>query len=615
MESTHEDEDEDERPSTPPPPAPTLLELFQRADAGAAAKLLCEMDLAQARAELPQVFALAPSTAPACFLRCLELWTRSSSAATDAYADSNTDRMRTAHRLLEAALLCMRGMPQPLASDADAELAVALLPVLLRGSSPQQLADFATAYRVPSAALAAVCHSVLSTRAADGVQLLQALQQRTNQPPLLPLQTVLRAAVEQNDLHAADVYVRRNKAHQHAFIELLLAVGAPDKLVKKRIDAFQLDARAFPSFFERRQRATLRYLVHLEQFAEALAFVRDAHPELQMYACTVLVQQRGPTHAMTQYFVRATGLTHAFPSVVVTLPLDFALPRQYEYEPLDAYLSLADCIGAENVVFVDTPEALGTCLTHLEAQSVVGFDCEWSAVHVSSQVACPCATLQLASAHKAFVLDVLALGEVSTPLSLLFQDDAVLKLGFATQGDLKLLRTILGQSDGGPHDVVVSNLLDLQTVARKLYLAGALGGSGGGGEATSRTGQEDDTNTTTRRQTTGKRRGGRRAKSEKKSTLGADVVDSSKPAQDEDDKKNAVGSLSLTDISELYLGKPLDKRARLSDWEQRPLTRAQLHYAALDAHVLVRILAQMEQQHAPEVLGPILRRCTQMNLR
>ncbi|TYZ59519.1 hypothetical protein PybrP1_009421 [[Pythium] brassicae (nom. inval.)] len=570
MEST---QDERLTPSPPAPPASQLVELFQRADVEAAAHLLRVMDPAQARAELPQTFVLAPSTAPACFLRCLQFWALSAAAAaTVEYADSDTGSVRTARRLLEIALCCMRGMPQPLASDADAELAGALLDLpALRGAHPKMVADFANAYRVPPATLAAVCRTVLSARAADGVLLLQALREKQ----VLPVEIVLRAAVEQNDLHAADVYVRRNKAHQHAFVEMLVAVGVPDKLVKKRISAFRLDSNAFPVFVERRQRATLRYLMHSSQFNEALSFVRDSR-ELQEYACTVLLQQRGPAHAMTQYFVRATGLAHAFPSVVVSLPPDFALPeRDDEYEPLATCLSLADCIGAENVAFVDTPEALGACLTHLEAQPVVGFDCEWKATHEAvGSSGSPCATLQLASAHKAFVLDIMTLGDVSMALSQLFMDDAVLKLGFAAQGDLKLLRSILGKPAGG-HEVVVSNLLDLQTVARKLYLAGAIGSDSA------------------------------------KSAAGAAA--GSKDEEGEDD--NAVGSLALTGISELYLGKPLDKRARLSDWERRPLTRAQLHYAALDAHVLVRILAQMQQQHAPELLGPILRQCKQVNLR
>jgi uncharacterized protein with PIN domain/prolyl-tRNA editing enzyme YbaK/EbsC (Cys-tRNA(Pro) deacylase) len=45
----------------------------------------------------------------------------------------------------------------------------------------------------------------------------------------------------------------------------------------------------------------------------------------------------------------------------------------------------------------------------------------------------------------------------------------------------------------------------------------------------------------------------------------------------------------LAGASAVALGKPLDKRPRMSDWERRPLTAAQARYAANDAHVALRI--------------------------
>lgn len=593
----------------PPPLPPTLAELFLRDDDAAAAKLLRMMDPVEVRAELPQALALA--AAPACFLRCFQRW-----AATFGANDDVTGANRLAAlRLVETAVLCMRGMPQPLASDADAELAGALLPAL-HGARPALLAGFAAAYRVPIAMLAGFCESVLRARAADGVQLLEALRMKH----LLPVETVLLAALDQNDLHAADVFVRRNREHQHLFVNMLLTLSFPDKLVKKRISAFKLDPNVFPGYVERRRLATLRYLIHSEQFSEAQSFVRGSC-ELQEYACRMLVQQRGAAHPVTRYFVRTSGLAHMFQEVDTTLSTDFALPQKDEYDELDSCLSLAACIGAENIAFVDTSEALGACLAHLETQAVVGFDCEWKATHTVPSAAAgnqesPCATLQLASAHRAFVVDIIALGDISEALSPLFANDAVLKLGFASQGDLKLLRAILGKPHGG-HDVVVSNLLDLQSVARKLYLTGMIGtdggakvsgedqvvaeneGGGADGAADASTEAENSRGAPPEKPKKKARRGGRGSK--EKSSGG--------------NEENAVGSLSLTGVSELYLGKPLDKRARLSDWERRPLTRAQLHYAALDAHALVQILAKMRQQHPPELLEPILRRCTQRNLR
>ncbi|KDO31415.1 hypothetical protein SPRG_04030 [Saprolegnia parasitica CBS 223.65] len=48
---------------------------------------------------------------------------------------------------------------------------------------------------------------------------------------------------------------------------------------------------------------------------------------------------------------------------------------------------------------------------------------------------------------------------------------------------------------------------------------------------------------------------------------------------------------SLSDLALNYLGLPLDKRVRMSNWERRPLTAMQCEYAALDAYVLVAAYA------------------------
>lgn len=51
---------------------------------------------------------------------------------------------------------------------------------------------------------------------------------------------------------------------------------------------------------------------------------------------------------------------------------------------------------------------------------------------------------------------------------------------------------------------------------------------------------------------------------------------------------------SLSKLCELHLGKPLDKRVRMSNWERRPLTSSQLSYAALDAHCLLPLYRTLQ---------------------
>jgi ribonuclease D len=52
-------------------------------------------------------------------------------------------------------------------------------------------------------------------------------------------------------------------------------------------------------------------------------------------------------------------------------------------------------------------------------------------------------------------------------------------------------------------------------------------------------------------------------------------------------------SFSLASVSEHLFGLPLDKTWQQSDWRRRPLSRAQLDYAALDAKIALRIYQEL----------------------
>ena len=49
----------------------------------------------------------------------------------------------------------------------------------------------------------------------------------------------------------------------------------------------------------------------------------------------------------------------------------------------------------------------------------------------------------------------------------------------------------------------------------------------------------------------------------------------------------------LSKLALKHFSKPLSKYEQMSGWSIRPFRRAQLHYAALDAHILIRLLAKM----------------------
>lgn len=52
-------------------------------------------------------------------------------------------------------------------------------------------------------------------------------------------------------------------------------------------------------------------------------------------------------------------------------------------------------------------------------------------------------------------------------------------------------------------------------------------------------------------------------------------------------------SYSLASVAEHLFGHPLDKTLRTSNWRRRPLTRSQVEYAALDAHVTLRVYGEL----------------------
>jgi ribonuclease D len=52
-------------------------------------------------------------------------------------------------------------------------------------------------------------------------------------------------------------------------------------------------------------------------------------------------------------------------------------------------------------------------------------------------------------------------------------------------------------------------------------------------------------------------------------------------------------SFSLASVSEHLLGVPLDKTHQQSDWRRRPLSRAQLDYAALDAQIALQVYQEL----------------------
>jgi len=57
----------------------------------------------------------------------------------------------------------------------------------------------------------------------------------------------------------------------------------------------------------------------------------------------------------------------------------------------------------------------------------------------------------------------------------------------------------------------------------------------------------------------------------------------------------SLDSHSLASVSEHLLGLPLDKTLQRSNWRRRPLTRAQIEYAALDARIAILVYDELSR--------------------
>ena len=56
---------------------------------------------------------------------------------------------------------------------------------------------------------------------------------------------------------------------------------------------------------------------------------------------------------------------------------------------------------------------------------------------------------------------------------------------------------------------------------------------------------------------------------------------------------------SLSGACARFLGRPLNKHEQISDWDQRPLSAAQQHYASLDAHCMLGIVDAILKELGP----------------
>ncbi|XP_022708433.1 exonuclease mut-7 homolog isoform X2 [Varroa jacobsoni] len=194
----------------------------------------------------------------------------------------------------------------------------------------------------------------------------------------------------------------------------------------------------------------------------------------------------------------------------------------------DDYLKL--CIPWNSVYLVETVDGYLDAVEYLKTCSVIGFDSEWKPTR------CPgapgrMALLQVASDDKVFLFDVLELHRVLTYgdwalLKSIFTDSDIVKLGFDTRDDAKLLKDFMGP-------VEMESVKDMALIMRAL--------------------------------------------------------EKLRPEHMTPKGRVFPVVRGLSRLCNVLLGRPLNKSKKLSmtNWEKRPLAKVFLEYAALDAHCLV----------------------------
>ncbi|GMH39341.1 hypothetical protein BSKO_07239 [Bryopsis sp. KO-2023] len=199
-------------------------------------------------------------------------------------------------------------------------------------------------------------------------------------------------------------------------------------------------------------------------------------------------------------------------------------------------------IPMEKVMFVDTPEKALAAGEALGKADIVGIDVEWKPEQKGKKS--KASILQAGIRDDVFIFDLLAIGEcpeLSAALLPCLQSADVTILGFGINEDLSKLTSSYPSQ---PCFKSVEQIVDLQQVWRP-YAA------------------KNNIQIVSGRQNVG-----------------------------------------LSSTVERILGKPVDKSMQVSNWEARPLSLAQIKYAAQDAHILLLLYDKMIGGDGDGSLGP-----------
>ncbi|XP_072025307.1 exonuclease mut-7 homolog [Amphiura filiformis] len=215
--------------------------------------------------------------------------------------------------------------------------------------------------------------------------------------------------------------------------------------------------------------------------------------------------------------------------------------------PSEEYYRLS--LPMDKVHMISTYDDLHMCQDSIVKCGItVGIDMEWRPTFTPTQVS-RVMLVQLATYDNIYLLDMIALHDAGQPevikafFTALFCGKEVLKLGFGIKTDLQMLhksypylRECVSQ---------LRRMVDLHTLSRQIVYALP------------------------------------------------DIMGEKAPASE---AESVAAEKGLRELVHQCLGKPLDKKEQLSDWERRPLRPTQIHYSALDAYCLLEVYDLLKER-------------------
>lgn len=333
------------------------------------------------------------------------------------------------------------------------------------------------------------------------------------------------------------------------------------KHVVRLLEKYNVDQALCPNALYKRRLDSLRFLMYKafvengmteENWSDHVQLIIGDDLELQIQLVEMLVRYsslRKAAQWSIHYNIPRERLPCNVWATQQSLPHHLQQVQLNNSDPNEDWmLSPSHCerfyqppLNRDQVLFIDSPEALQRCQTTLLKEgAVVGVDMEWQPAFgcVSSQQV---ALIQLAVSEQVFLIDLCIKSFCQHPdtisfIRTFFSQPNVLKLAYGMSGDLKCLCATWHQLTDEP--LKMKGVLDLLNVHQKIH----------------------------RRKTTQTQNGPRKV------LVGEDTAEK---------------GLSL--LVQQVLGQPLDKTEQMSNWEKRPLRVSQIRYAVADACCLLDV--------------------------